>query len=44
MTSNDSLGQRESKLWIFEMNTPLQEAEFYRRVAYYRYHAEFDVN
>jgi len=26
------------------MNAPLPEAEFYRRVAYYRYHAEFDVN
>jgi hypothetical protein len=26
------------------MNTRLQETEFYRRVAYYRYHSEFDVN
>lgn len=26
------------------MNAPLSEAEFYRRVAFYRYHDEFDVN
>ncbi|HMG76424.1 MAG TPA: HNH endonuclease [Pyrinomonadaceae bacterium] len=26
------------------MSTPLTEAEFYRRVASYRYHTEFDVN
>ncbi|MGZ5434980.1 MAG: hypothetical protein ACXWID_02415 [Pyrinomonadaceae bacterium] len=26
------------------MNALLPEAEFYRRVAFYRYHPEFDVN